>query len=112
MSELWVFACSAAVSGGIGGRDTNIRRELGLRNADGWPHRFNSRTFPEWCHSGLWKNVSAGIQKGALVLQSKLETIRNGQGKRLNVGGKSFTGKKNLSTAILTGVTRGEFSVA
>jgi hypothetical protein len=43
------------------------------------------------------KDVHAGIQKGALVLHSKQETIRSGQGKSLRVGGKPFVGTANLS---------------
>ena len=35
--------------------------------------------------------------EAALVLQSKRETIQKGQGKRLNVGGNSFTRKRKLS---------------
>lgn len=43
------------------------------------------------------KRPHAGIQKGALVLHSKQQTIRNGQGKSLRVGGRPFVGKANLS---------------
>jgi hypothetical protein len=43
------------------------------------------------------KDPHAGIQNGALVLHSKQQTIRNGQGKSLRVGGRPFVGKANLS---------------
>jgi len=85
----------------IASRETNMRNIIGDGGHGYGIMQIDDRSFPEWCHSGLWKDVSAGIQKGALVLQSKLETIRNGQGKRLSVGGKSFTGKKNLTKAEL-----------
>ena len=48
-------------------------------------------------NSGLWKDVNAAIQKGALVLHSKQQTIQNGQGKRLKVGSTPFVGKTRLS---------------
>ena len=41
--------------------------------------------------------MNAAIQKGALVLHSKQQTIRNGQGKRLKVGSAPFVGKGQLS---------------
>jgi hypothetical protein len=85
----------------IASRETNMRNIIGDGGHGYGIMQIDDRSFPEWSHSGLWKDVSAGIQKGALVLQSKLETVRNGQGKRLNVGGKSFTGKKNLTKAEL-----------
>jgi hypothetical protein len=87
----------------IASRETNMRNVIGDGGHGYGIMQIDDRSFPEWCHSGLWKDVAAGIQKGALVLQSKLETIRNGQGKRLSVGGKLFTGKKDLTkTELLT----------
>jgi Transglycosylase SLT domain len=80
----------------IASRETNMRNVIGDGGHGYGIMQIDDRSFPEWCHSGLWKDVAAGIQKGALVLQSKLETIRNGQGKRLSVGGKLFTGKRIL----------------
>ena len=48
-------------------------------------------------NSGLWKDVNAAIQKGALVLHSKQQTIQNGQGKRLKVGSTPFVGRVHFS---------------
>jgi hypothetical protein len=59
--------------------------------------QIDDRSFLEWCNSGLCKDVNDSIQKGALVLHSKQQTIRNGQGKRLKVGSTPFVGKPHLS---------------
>lgn len=81
----------------IASRETNMRNIIGDGGHGYGIMQIDDRSFPEWCNSGLWKDVHAGIQKGALVLHSKQETIRSGQGKSLRVGGKPFVGKANLS---------------
>jgi len=91
------YGFPAEVLMAIASRETNMRNIVGDGGHGYGIMQIDDRSFPEWCHSGLWKDASAGIQKGALLLQSKRETIQKGQGKRLNVGGNSFTGKRNLS---------------
>jgi hypothetical protein len=81
----------------IASRETNMRNIIGDGGHGYGIMQIDDRSFPEWCNSGLWKDVHAGIQKGALVLHSKQETIRSGQGKSLRVGGKPFVGKANIS---------------
>jgi hypothetical protein len=76
----------------IASRETNMRNIVGDGGHGYGIMQIDDRSFPEWCHSGLWKDAAAGIQKGALVLDSKRETIRKGQGKSLKVGGAGFTG--------------------
>jgi hypothetical protein len=48
--------------------------------------------FPEWCSSGAWRDPNAGIQKGAQILDSKREEIRNNQGRTISIAGKPFKG--------------------
>jgi hypothetical protein len=81
----------------IASRETNMRNIIGDGGHGYGIMQIDDRSFPEWCNSGLWKDVNAAIQKGALVLHSKQQTIRNGQGKRLKVGGTPFVGKAQLS---------------
>lgn len=89
----------------ISSRETNIKNIIGDGGHGYGLMQIDDRSFPDWCNSGLWKNPNAGIQKGALVLDDKRETIRNGQGKKLKVkmpGGEvKFTGKDNLTPAEL-----------
>ena len=47
------------------------------------------------CHEANYG--MADILKGALVLDAKRQQIRAGQGKLLNIGGESFTGKPDLT---------------
>jgi hypothetical protein len=63
--------------------------------------QIDDRAFPEWVHSGLWKDAAAGVQKGALVLDGKREAIRLGQGKSLKVAGYGFTGVMLSPTELL-----------
>jgi Transglycosylase SLT domain len=81
----------------IASRETNMRNIIGDGGHGYGLMQIDDRSFPEWCNSGLWKDPHAGIQKGALVLHSKQQTIRNGQGKSLRVGGRPFVGKANIS---------------
>src|SRR5262245_19061644 len=85
----------------LASRETNMRNIIGDGGHGYGIMQIDDRSFGDWCHSGLWKDATAGIQKGALVLDSKRETIRNGQGKALKVGGGSFVGKDNLSPSDL-----------
>ena len=81
----------------IASRETNMRNIIGDGGHGYGIMQIDDRSFPEWTNSGLWKDVNAAIQKGALVLHSKQQTIRNGQGKRLKVGSTPFVGKGQLS---------------
>jgi hypothetical protein len=65
----------------ITSRETNMRNIIGDGGHGYGLMQIDDRSFPEWCNSGLWKGPHAGIQKGALVLHSKQQTIRNGPGK-------------------------------
>jgi hypothetical protein len=76
----------------IASRETNMRNIVGDGGHGYGIMQIDDRSFPEWCHSGIWKDAAAGIQKGALVLDGKREMIRNGQGKQLKVGGSTFSG--------------------
>jgi hypothetical protein len=85
----------------IASRETNMRNIIGDRRHGYGIMQVDSRSFPDWCNSGLWRDVNAAIQQGALVLDHKRETVRNGQGKRLKVKKTTFTGKPNLTNAEL-----------
>lgn len=81
----------------IASRETNMRNIIGDGGHGYGIMQIDDRSFPDWCHSGQWTDASAGIWKGALVLDGKLEQVRAGQGKTLKVGGKTFTGASHLS---------------
>lgn len=81
----------------IASRETNMRSIVGDGGHGYGLMQIDDRSYPDWCHSGGWKDVAGCIQKGALVLDGKREQIRNGQGMTLKVGGTSFRGQDNLS---------------
>jgi hypothetical protein len=85
----------------IASRETNMRNIMGDNGHGHGIMQIDDGSYPDWCHSGLWKDVNAGIQQGALVLDHKREMIRNGQGKKLTVKRTTFTGKPNLTNAEL-----------
>jgi hypothetical protein len=89
----------------VSSRETNIKNIIGDGGHGYGLMQIDDRSFPDWCHSGVWEDANAGVQKGALVLDDKRESVRNGQGKTLKVkiGGKdvSFVGKPNLTPAEL-----------
>jgi hypothetical protein len=89
----------------VASRETNMQNKMGDRGRGYGLMQIDDRSFPDWCHSGLWKDANASIQKGALVLDDKREMIRNGQGKKLKVKISrkeiTFTGKDDLSAAEL-----------
>jgi hypothetical protein len=86
---------------GIASRETNMNNIIGDSGHGYGIMQIDDRSFPDWCHSGAWKDAIAGIGKGALVLDGKREQIRSGQGKKLSVGGNSFVGKPNLTASEL-----------
>jgi hypothetical protein len=85
----------------VASRETNMRNIMGDAGHGYGVMQIDDRSFSDWCHSGLWKDANAVIQRGALVLDSKREMIRHGQGKRLKVRNTTFTGKPNLTKAEL-----------
>jgi hypothetical protein len=86
----------------IASRETNMRNVIGDKGRGFGIMLIGICSFREWCQSGLWRDVNASIQKGALVLDSKREMIRNGQGKRLTIiKGSSFAGKPDLTNSEL-----------
>jgi hypothetical protein len=91
----------AAIVMAIASRETNMKNIIGDGGHGYGIMQIDDRSFPDWCHSGIWKDAKAGIIKGATVLDSKRESIRLGQGKKLKVGGVSFTGKSGLTAAEL-----------
>jgi len=86
---------------GIASRETNMRSIIGDGGHGYGIMQIDDRSYPDWCNSGQWKDVNACIQKGALVLDEKRETIRSGQGSRLRVGDKTFVGKPGLTAGEL-----------
>jgi hypothetical protein len=82
---------------GIASRETNMKSIVGDGGHGYGVMQIDDRSFPDWCHSGGWKDINACIQKGALVLDSKREQIRSGQGATLRIGGASFRGAPNLT---------------
>jgi hypothetical protein len=85
----------------IASRETNMRNIIGDRGRGFGIMQIDIGSFREWCQSGLWRDVNASIQKGALVLDSKREMVRSGQGKKLTIKGTSFVGKSDLTNSEL-----------
>jgi len=81
----------------LGSRETNLKNIVGDGGHGYGIMQIDDRSFPDWCHSGTWQDARADILKGALVLDAKRQQIRAGQGKLLNIGGESFTGKPDLT---------------
>ena len=90
---------------GIASRETNMRSIVGDGGHGYGIMQIDDRSYPDWCHSGGWKDVNACIQKGALVLDGKREQIRSGEGKSLKIGGATFRGASNLSDGDLSRVS-------
>lgn len=85
----------------IASRETNLRNIIGDGGHGYGVMQIDDRSYPDWCHSGAWKNVQSAILKGAQVLDGKRADLKASQGKRLSVGGQSFTGKTGLTDAEL-----------
>lgn len=81
----------------VASRETDMRNIVGDGGHGYGIMQIDDRSYPDWCHSGAWKDAGSGIMKGALVLDGKREQVRNGQGKNLTVGGLPFTGASSLS---------------
>ena len=81
----------------VASRETNMRNIIGDSGHGYGLMQIDDRSFPDWCHSGAWKDAQAAIKQGASVLDNKRETIRHGQGQHLSVGGQGFTGKSDLT---------------
>jgi hypothetical protein len=77
---------------GIASRETNMQNIVGNGGHGYGIMQIDDRSFPDWCHSGAWRDAGAGIRTGALVLDARREQVRSGQGKALNVGGTPFIG--------------------
>jgi hypothetical protein len=90
---------------GIASRETNMKNIVGDGGHGYGIMQIDDRSYPDWCHSGGWKDVNACIQRGALVLDGKREQIRSGEGKSLKVGGMTFRGASNLSATDLLHVS-------
>ncbi len=90
---------------GIASRETNMKNIVGDGGHGYGVMQIDDRSYPDWCHSGGWKDVNACIQKGALVLDGKREQIRSGEGKSLKIGGATFRGAPSVSDTDLIRVS-------
>jgi hypothetical protein len=90
---------------GIASRETNMKNIVGDGGHGYGIMQIDDRSYPDWCHSGGWKDLDACIQKGALVLDGKREQIRSGEGKSLKIGGTTFRGAPSLSGSDLIHVS-------
>jgi hypothetical protein len=60
----------------IASRETNMRNIIGDGGHGYGIMQIDDRSFPEWCNSGLWKDVNAAIQKGALDVLKRAQVFR------------------------------------
>lgn len=81
----------------IASRETNIRNIVGDGGHGYGIMQIDDRSFPDWCHSGVWKDPEQAILKGAHVLDGKRNNVRLNQGKKVAFGSNSFVGKPDLS---------------
>ena len=86
-----------AVLMAVASRETNIRNIIGDGGHGYGIMQIDDRSFPDWCHSGVWKDPRSAILKGVQVLDGKREDIINNQGKRIRFAGTTFVGKDNLT---------------
>jgi hypothetical protein len=86
---------------GIASRETNMKNIVGDGGHAYVVMQIDDRSYPDWCHSGGWKDVNGCIQKGALVLDGKREQFRGREGKSLKIGGATFRGASSVSDSDL-----------
>ncbi len=78
----------------IASRESNMRNIVGDGGHGFSLMQIDVRSFPDFCHSGQWKNVALAIQKGAQTLDAKRTEIEHGEGDHLVVGASPFVGAK------------------
>ena len=78
----------------LASRETNMRNIVGDGGHGYGLMQIDVRTAPDFCHSGVWRNVELGIQKGAQILDAKRTEIEHGYGHSLHVGGYTFLGRQ------------------
>ena len=89
-AKAYEFAPSLLMA--IASRETNMRNIIGDGGHGFGLMQIDIRSYPDFCHSGGWRNVSLGIQTGAQVLDSKRTQIEHGVGNHLTVAGYQFVG--------------------
>ena len=88
------FGFTAALLMAIASRETNMKNIVGDGGHGYGLMQIDVRSYPDFCHSGAWKNVEAEIHMGASVLSSKQVQIQKSQGVQLHISSSSFVGKK------------------
>lgn len=82
----------------VASRETNIKNIVGDGGHGYGIMQIDDRSFPDWCHSGAWKDAEQAIIKGASVLDDKRTFVEKNQGKKITFGKKySFVGKDHLT---------------
>lgn len=76
----------------IASRETNMRNIIGDSGHGFGLMQIDIRSFPDFCHSGAWRNPALGIHTGAQVLDQKRTMIEHGVGQHLSVAGYPFIG--------------------
>jgi hypothetical protein len=76
----------------IASRESGVANVVGDHGKGYGLMRIDVGGYPEWCASGVWRDPNAGIQKGAQILDSKREEIRNSQGRIVSIAGRPFRG--------------------
>lgn len=76
----------------IASRETNMRNIIGDGGHGFGLMQVDIRSFPDFCHSGAWRNVRLGIQTGAQILDAKRTQVEHGVGNHLSIAGYQFVG--------------------
>jgi hypothetical protein len=77
----------------IASRETNVRNIVGDGGHGYGMMQIDVRSYPDFCHSGQWRNPGLVIHTGALVLDAKRTQIEKSQGLPMNIGGWHFVGQ-------------------
>lgn len=86
------YAWPPALLMAIASRETNMRNIIGDGGHGFGLMQIDVRSYPDFCHSGAWRNPILGIHTGAQVLDQKRTMIEHGVGASLSVAGYRFIG--------------------
>ena len=82
---------------GVASRETNCQNVIGDHGHGFGIMQIDIGSFPEWCASNAWKDVSQAADKGCEVLRGKVKSIIALQGKRMISRHGEYTCPANLS---------------
>ena len=79
----------------IASRETNMHNVVGDGGHGYGIMQIDDRNFPEWCHSGLWKDASAGIQKRLSYFRASAKPSKRARARDLMSAGTHLRERGN-----------------